>query len=535
MQQQAAPVQHGGPLFSLCRPPAAPTGATRNPRQPVQHSQPHTNGTNGPRPTYAGNGGQGRSGPRGPPVGGNITAQQTSVGGNGIYRGGTWSGGANPFQPVRYATPMGPTNATTYSAAYTHQSSYGSQRVPTAASPSNTNSSSSSNTGSQSGTLSTSLSNNMGPAPVGEQLSKTNLYIRGLNQNTTDKDLVQMCSMYGNIISTKAILDKNTNKCKGYGFVDFETPASAESAVKALQAKGVQAQMAKQQEQDPTNLYIANLPLNFKENDVDNLLAKYGQVISTRILRDTSGQSKGVGFARMESKEKCEQIIQIFNGNPLAGSKEPLLVKFADGGNKKRSLYKSPDQRMWREGGEVAPVSYDPSGMAQNGVTTQHMLPTALTQYGRHYGAQTMQSYSLPGNPWLPQYVMPPAPHMTQVEDQFACQLASTSHMHNYKNENHHTRGISVMMPTSDPSSVQYSSMIPQLATHMSTLQLGTTGSYIASPHPYQFYPGPGASIIHAVPIADSEQTSNAASPDDTYQPYQNQPPKKDERFPDET
>jgi hypothetical protein len=55
----------------------------------------------------------------------------------------------------------------------------------------------------------------------------------------------------------------------------------------------------------------------------------------------------------MESKEKCEQIIQIFNGNPLAGSKEPLLVKFADGGNKKRSLYKSPDQRMWRDGGEV--------------------------------------------------------------------------------------------------------------------------------------------------------------------------------------
>jgi len=90
---------------------------------------------------------------------------------------------------------------------------YGSQRVPTAASPSNTNSSSSSNTGSQSGTLSTSLSNNMGPGPAGEQLSKTNLYIRGLNQNTTDKDLVQMCSMWvtdlGCIIASFSIL-----KCK---------------------------------------------------------------------------------------------------------------------------------------------------------------------------------------------------------------------------------------------------------------------------------------------------------------------------------
>lgn len=53
-----------------------------------------------------------------------------------------------------------------------------------------------------------------------------------------------------------------------------------------------------QQEQDPTNLYIANLPPNFKENDLDTLLAKFGQVVSTRILRDTNMVSKGVGFAR---------------------------------------------------------------------------------------------------------------------------------------------------------------------------------------------------------------------------------------------
>lgn len=48
-----------------------------------------------------------------------------------------------------------------------------------------------------------------------------------------------------------------------------------------------------QQEQDPTNLYIANLPPTFKETDLENLLSKYGQVISTRILRDQQGQSKG--------------------------------------------------------------------------------------------------------------------------------------------------------------------------------------------------------------------------------------------------
>jgi hypothetical protein len=68
----------------------------------------------------------------------------------------------------------------------------GQQRVPTAASPATTNSSgSSSNAGSQNGTISTSVSTG---GTGSEQLSKTNLYIRGLNQNTSDKDLVAMCS-----------------------------------------------------------------------------------------------------------------------------------------------------------------------------------------------------------------------------------------------------------------------------------------------------------------------------------------------------
>lgn len=142
-----------------------------------------------------------------------------------------------------------------------------------------------------------------------------------------------------------------------------------------------------QQEQDPTNLYIANLPVNFKETDVDNMLVKYGQVISTRILRDSLGISKGVGFARMESKEKCEQIIQLFNGTALPGCKEPLLVKFADGGNKKKNQYKNSDNsRMWRDGSEtIAPVAYDPNALAQNGIAAQHMMPATISNYGRHY------------------------------------------------------------------------------------------------------------------------------------------------------
>lgn len=50
----------------------------------------------------------------------------------------------------------------------------------------------------------------MGPnntAQQNEQLSKTNLYIRGLQQGTTDKDLINMCQQY----VFKKILDDFVN------------------------------------------------------------------------------------------------------------------------------------------------------------------------------------------------------------------------------------------------------------------------------------------------------------------------------------
>ena len=54
-----------------------------------------------------------------------------------------------------------------------------------------------------------------------------------------------------------------------------------------------------QQEQDPTNLYLANLPAHVTEQDLHDMLNKYGTVISTRVLRDGGSQSRGVGFARL--------------------------------------------------------------------------------------------------------------------------------------------------------------------------------------------------------------------------------------------
>ncbi|MGH0131670.1 UNVERIFIED_CONTAM: hypothetical protein FKN15_051839 [Acipenser sinensis] len=68
-----------------------------------------------------------------------------------------------------------------------------------------------------------------------------------------------------------------------------------------------------QQEQDPTNLYISNLPISMDEQELENMLKPFGHVISTRILRDANGlhivhynSDKYASFA--EAKDKADGL-----------------------------------------------------------------------------------------------------------------------------------------------------------------------------------------------------------------------------------
>uniref|UniRef100_A0A8B9QKS9 RNA binding motif single stranded interacting protein 2 n=1 Tax=Apteryx owenii TaxID=8824 RepID=A0A8B9QKS9_APTOW len=186
---------------------------------------------------------------------------------------------------------------------------------------------------------------------------------------------------------------------------------------------GVQAQMAKQQEQDPTNLYISNLPLGVDEQELEALLKPFGQVVSTRILRDPHGASRGVGFARMESTEKCEAVITHFNGKYIKtppgvpAPPDPLLCKFADGGQKKRQSQGKfvPNGRAWARDGDAGTVTlaYDPATALQNGfypapyglAPGRMMAQTALAPYL----PSPVSSYQVHGPAWMHQsYLMQP-------------------------------------------------------------------------------------------------------------------------------
>ena len=55
-----------------------------------------------------------------------------------------------------------------------------------------------------------------------------------------------------------------------------------------------------------TKLYIGNLPYTTTEDDLKNLFADYGTVLSATIITDRdSGRSKGFGFIELEDDAKA--------------------------------------------------------------------------------------------------------------------------------------------------------------------------------------------------------------------------------------
>ncbi|KAJ1967633.1 hypothetical protein H4R35_006656, partial [Dimargaris xerosporica] len=75
--------------------------------------------------------------------------------------------------------------------------------------------------------------------------TNTNVYIRNLPSDMTDEMLNKICSAYGKITSSKAILDENTQVCKGFGFVMYETTEETNQAIAKLNEAGYQAKLAK--------------------------------------------------------------------------------------------------------------------------------------------------------------------------------------------------------------------------------------------------------------------------------------------------
>ena len=63
------------------------------------------------------------------------------------------------------------------------------------------------------------------------------LYVGNLSFDTTDQTLQDTFSTYGEVTSATVIKDRDTNRSKGFGFVEFSQDADAQKAKGAMDGK----------------------------------------------------------------------------------------------------------------------------------------------------------------------------------------------------------------------------------------------------------------------------------------------------------
>ena len=61
-----------------------------------------------------------------------------------------------------------------------------------------------------------------------------NIFIAGLSYSINDADLKDLFSEYGEIASSKVIMDRQTGRSKGYGFVEMDDEEAAKKAISEL-------------------------------------------------------------------------------------------------------------------------------------------------------------------------------------------------------------------------------------------------------------------------------------------------------------
>ncbi len=67
-------------------------------------------------------------------------------------------------------------------------------------------------------------------------------------------------------------------------------------------------------------LYVGNLPDQVTEDQLKELFAEAGDVISAKIITDRmTGQPRGFGFVEMETKRAGQKAISMINGRILEG------------------------------------------------------------------------------------------------------------------------------------------------------------------------------------------------------------------------
>ncbi|KAI4388115.1 hypothetical protein MLD38_000476 [Melastoma candidum] len=149
------------------------------------------------------------------------------------------------------------------------------------------------------------------------------LFVRGLGWDTTTDGLRSLFSTYGEIEEAVVILDKNTGKSKGYGFVTFRHVDGAvlalrepskkidgRVAVTQLAAAGNAGSNVNLSDVANRKIYVANVPVDISSDKLLSHFSLYGEIEEGPLGFDKqTGKSRGFALFVYKTAEGAQAAL----------------------------------------------------------------------------------------------------------------------------------------------------------------------------------------------------------------------------------
>lgn len=187
-----------------------------------------------------------------------------------------------------------------------------------------------------------------------------NVFVKNLDRSIDNKALYDTFSLFGNILSCKVGVDES-NRSKGYGFVHYESEASAKSAIEKVNGMLIggktvyvgpfvtRSERENAGENRYTNVYIKNLPKCWSsEETLKPILEPFGTITSLVVRQDPKGRS--FAFCNYAEHSEAKQCVEGLNGRVV---------------NERGFKEKIDEQQQQQEGGEGSSSTATEAGEEQ--------------------------------------------------------------------------------------------------------------------------------------------------------------------------
>jgi RNA recognition motif-containing protein len=158
------------------------------------------------------------------------------------------------------------------------------------------------------------------------------LYVGNLADHTTPQDLSGLFAQVGHVVSVRLIMDRDTGRSKGFGFVEMESEGAARAITelhhttlhgRPLSITEARPQSSLEGRLPPSRLFVNNLPYETTAAELKEFFSSVGPVsfLSLPVARE-SGKPRGFAFVEFAEPTHAKEAIrrfhsQLFNGRVL--------------------------------------------------------------------------------------------------------------------------------------------------------------------------------------------------------------------------